>query len=326
MARRKAAIVSDLALRIARRIADLARRRSLEPGDRLVEHRLALEFHVSRSPVRQALEVLEGKGLVELKPNRGYFLAANGRKLRQAAAALDRQAGDAPYRRIAADRLAGRLPEQFKEVELMRHYGIARGELSAILTRMAQEGWIERKPGYGWKFLPVLTSDESHALSYRFRAAIEPAALLEPTFRVDREAFARLRAEQESLIAGRIRELSSTELFQIGSSFHETVIGCSGNPFFLEALQRINRLRRLIEYRAMFDTELFIQQAREHVRLLDLLEAGDRAGAADFLRRHLEAVRAVKATVLRSAPHKTATPSREPRAGGALTGKSHVHF
>lgn len=326
MVRRKAAGVSGLALRIARRLADLALWRGLAPGDRLVEHQLALEFHVSRSPVRQALEILEARGLAELKPNRGYFLAANGPKLQRVAAALGRQVGDAPYRRIAADRLAGRLPEQFKEVQLMRHYGIARGELAAILTRMAQEGWIERKPGYGWKFLQVLTSAESHALSYRFRAAIEPAALLEPTFRVDREVFARLRAEQESLIAGRIRELSSAELFQIGSTFHETVIGCCGNPFFLEALQRINRLRRLIEYRAMFDTEQFIQQAREHVRLLDLLEAGGRLGAADFLRRHLETVRAVKATVLRSAPGKTAAGSGKPRATAEATARSHVHF
>jgi DNA-binding GntR family transcriptional regulator len=60
--------------------------------------------------------------------------------------------------------------------------------------------------------------------------------------------------------------------------------------------------------------------------LLDLLEAGDCAGAADFLRRHLEAVRAVKATVLRSAPHAPAARSRGQQAVSPATAKNHIHF
>lgn len=326
MGRHKTATARSLALRIAKRIVDLVPRRNLQAGDHLPKHQLAVEFHVSRSPVRGALEILKRKKVVELRPNCGYFLIADRAGLARAAAALGRQLGDAPYLRVAADRLAGRLPEQFKEVDLIRHYGIRRSELTGMLGRMAREGWIERKPGYGWKFLPVLTSAESHVLSYRFRAAIEPAALLEPTFRVDREAFVRLRAEQESLIAGRIRELSSAELFQIGSHFHETVIGCCGNPFFLEALQRVDRLRRLIEYRAMVNTELFVQQAREHVKLLDLLEGGDRVGASEFLRRHLEAVREVKSGVLSSRKRPATRAPAPARRTLSEPAPAHVHF
>ena len=37
---------------------------------------------------------------------------------------------------------------------------------------------IERKPGPGWAFRPLLTSIESHRQSYRFRMVIEPAAIL----------------------------------------------------------------------------------------------------------------------------------------------------
>ncbi|MFE6995254.1 GntR family transcriptional regulator [Microbacterium sp. NPDC057659] len=39
-----------------------------EPGGRLIERDLAAEFGVSRVPVRDALKVLEGEGLVELRP------------------------------------------------------------------------------------------------------------------------------------------------------------------------------------------------------------------------------------------------------------------
>jgi DNA-binding GntR family transcriptional regulator len=290
---------SELARRLARQIALHVQRESLLPGERLVELQLAKRFHVSRSPVRAGLALLESMGVVALEPNRGYVVGRAPAASRDALARLERDE-DAPYMRIAAERVAGLLPGEFTEADLMRRYGISRAQLNAMLDRMAREGWVERKSGYGWRFLPVLQSAEAHAQSYRFRMAVEPASLLEPGFRVDAEAFARLRAEQKALIAGRIREVGPAELFEIGSRFHETLAGCSGNPFFLEALRRVDKLRRLIEYRAMEDPARFVKQAAEHLDLLDLIEAGRREEAAVLLRRHLEQVRTFKSSVLRS--------------------------
>ena len=45
------------------------------PGARLDEHGLAQRFQVSRTPVREALRQLASSGLIELKPNRGAFVA-----------------------------------------------------------------------------------------------------------------------------------------------------------------------------------------------------------------------------------------------------------
>ncbi|CAN5913784.1 GntR family transcriptional regulator [soil metagenome] len=42
-----------------------------EPDERLVEEQLAERLGVSRTPIRQALTMLEAEGLVELTPNRG---------------------------------------------------------------------------------------------------------------------------------------------------------------------------------------------------------------------------------------------------------------
>jgi DNA-binding GntR family transcriptional regulator len=302
-----------LPVHIARQIVARLRRHRPVAGERLVELKLAAELGVSRSPVREALRLLETHGVARLEPHRGYVVGGGARALARAQRALDDEPGDASYLQVAADRLAGRLPEAFTEADLMRRYGVTRARLGVMLARMAREGWIERKAGYGWKFLPTLASAEAHQQSYRFRMAIEPAAILEPTFHVDRAAFARLRAEQQALVEGRIRRLSAAELFEIGSRFHETIVGCCGNPLFSEALQRVDRLRRLIEYRAMADTERFIVQAREHLTLLDLLEAGERERAAEYLRRHLEAVGVVKSSALKTPARRTA-PSSAGRA------------
>jgi DNA-binding GntR family transcriptional regulator len=47
----------------------------LPRGTRLVEHQLAADFGVSRGPVRSALQVLEGEGLVEVLPSGGMASA-----------------------------------------------------------------------------------------------------------------------------------------------------------------------------------------------------------------------------------------------------------
>lgn len=46
-----------------------------QPGARLVEDRLAEQLGVSRSPVREALRVLEAEGLVETIPRKGVVVA-----------------------------------------------------------------------------------------------------------------------------------------------------------------------------------------------------------------------------------------------------------
>jgi DNA-binding GntR family transcriptional regulator len=286
---------SGLPAQLAARILERAVAEKWPVGQPLRQDALARAFGVSRSPVRSALVLLHERGAVAWQPNAGFFLAHADRAL----AELVPQMPDVtPYQRIAHDRLSGALPEQVTETLLGQRYGLSRAALAKVLSRMAAEGWIERRPGYGWSFVPMVTSLESHHLSYRFRLAIEPAALLEPTFRIDRDAFARCRAAQQVLADGGIHAFDSVRLFETGSSFHEMLMRCANTPFFLDALRRVDRLRRLIEYKAMKDTGRFIAQAREHLHLLDLIECGDRKAAAALMRSHLQQVSEVKLRTL----------------------------
>ena len=49
--------------------------RALKPGERIDEQRLARDFGISRTPLREALKVLHNEGLVKLVPRRGCFVA-----------------------------------------------------------------------------------------------------------------------------------------------------------------------------------------------------------------------------------------------------------
>jgi DNA-binding GntR family transcriptional regulator len=48
----------------------------LRPGDHIVEASITEQMHVSRTPVREALILLEQQSLVVSYPNRGYFVQA----------------------------------------------------------------------------------------------------------------------------------------------------------------------------------------------------------------------------------------------------------
>src|SRR5229473_3488506 len=86
---------------------------------------------------------------------------------------------------IARDRLAGRLPIEISEADLMRRYKVTRALLQRVLGKLAEVALVERKRGHGWAFLPTISDREARAESYRFRLLVEPAALREPGFHLD---------------------------------------------------------------------------------------------------------------------------------------------
>lgn len=294
-------MTQSLQTEIAARILAHVRERRLPQGQHLPEQALADLFRVSRAPVHAALKSLERDGLVRLERNRGFFLETDAARLEVADTAslgtVD-EAEEEPYLLVASDRLNGLLPERVTENELIRRYGFSRNSAVKIMARVASEGWAERLPGRGWQFLPVLSSREAYENGYRFRAAIETSALLEPTFQIVAAELERLRVEQRALLDGGTVHLPRAQLFHANAGFHEVVVGWSGNPFFSDALHRVNQLRRLLEYQITADRSRLVRQCSEHLELLDLLSAGETRTAAAFLRVHIEGARRLKAANL----------------------------
>ena len=93
-------------------------------------------------------------------------------------------------------------------------------------------------------------------LTRRTAARIVDHIRLVPGFVLDRPALEQVRAQQQALVDGRIADIGKAELFDLNRTFHETVIACSRNTSFVDALHRIDNLRRLIEYRRSLAREL----------------------------------------------------------------------
>lgn len=80
------------------------------PGQRLIEQRIAEEFELSRTPVREALRRLQAEGLVDSEPNRGAIVRSislnDVSDLYGLRARLEAYASELAAERITPDRLA----------------------------------------------------------------------------------------------------------------------------------------------------------------------------------------------------------------------------
>ncbi len=132
----------------------------------------------------------------------------------------------------------------------------------------------------------MLTTPEALIQTYRLRMALEPAALTEPGYRLAPTTIERLRAAELRLLDGAF-ETDPPALHERRICFHESIVGACRNPFFLDALRRINRVRRLLSYRSMVVRARYREQCREHLDILGLLEEGRNTEAAEALRAHL---------------------------------------
>ena len=276
---------------VAHLILEKIQQDQLPSGSHLPAQALADAFKLSRSPVNKALQCLANQGLIEHQPNRGYFVPNNqsmagaGRTMATMPAPSAQQQA---YLRLAEDCFNGQLAPTVSESLLRERYGLSHAQLKALLQRIVHEGWISKKPGYGWEFAPMLNSAESLLQSYRLRIALEPAALLEPHYHLHTADLQRCRQAELHLLAGGIETDSADQIYESGVHFHETLVRACGNPFFIDTLRRVNRIRRLISYRAMVDRKRYHSQSKQHLRILDLLEKGQQIKAADALRQHLQ--------------------------------------
>ncbi|WP_347310440.1 GntR family transcriptional regulator [Defluviimonas sp. SAOS-178_SWC] len=300
---------SLLAEKIAQDITQKIATREMPAGEHLRAQALADRYGVSRSPIREALKLLETAGLAEQKTNRGFYVADRAEGVAAAVPEALKQEQEGPYQRIANDWRNDRLPEEVTEKFLRETYALTRVQVRDILARASRDGWAERKPGYGWRLQDVAKSNESFRQIYQFRMAIEPAAMLLPEYTVDKVLLEELKTAQKRMLERDIDRLPVEQLLSVGADFHEELIKFANNPYFHTALVRANQMRRLLEYRAAYRPERFIQQSTEHLMILELLERGEILEASFSMKKHLAGALTEKAELIRALDERSAAPA-----------------
>ncbi|MGX1101126.1 GntR family transcriptional regulator [Amorphus sp. MBR-141] len=284
--KRRSSDKSNLNVQLVDRISRHLQEGHFEPGDHLSTQSLADQFGTSRTPIQKALGILAKKDVIRRVANRGYFVTENISSP-EALKDIGPDQTTQVYFQIANDVMDRNLPEIVSESSLRDRYGLSQVATRNLLARIQQEGWIERRPGYGWQFNEMLTTPDALAQSYRLRLALEPAGLLEPKFQIDTEELDKLEDAERNFLGGGIETASGEQLYERGSRFHETLLAASGNQYMLDTLKRMNKIRRLIVYRTMIDRERYYGQSRDHIEIIALIRRGEMEAASAYMRYHL---------------------------------------
>lgn len=280
---------SERTLALAREILDVAEAEGWGAGDRLPEPALARRCAVSRTPVRKALELMEHLGLAARREEGGFALAADPKSAEFDRSRLPGAEIDPLYRTILAERFAGLIGDQISITRIGERYGVARAKAQDVLEALRDAGLVRRSVGHTWIFMPGLADEASYRESMDFRLVLEPAALLAPGFQPARRAFAVLRRRHEAELAAADRPPAIGALVELDTRFHDQIADCSGNRFLRAAVRQHTALRRVDEYQLHAMRGSYVATLREHLAILDAIEAGDAPLAADRLRAHLVA-------------------------------------
>jgi DNA-binding GntR family transcriptional regulator len=271
---------------IAERILRMVREDGLEAGAWLNENSAARRLNVSRTPVRAAIDHLARQGLLRRHPNKGVELLSAPEASTDPGAGAD--STELAMVKVAQDRHGGRLPDEISELELMRRYALGRPEVQRLMARLADLDMVERKRGYGWRFLHEPRDQSAHDERYRFRLMIEPMVFLEPGFALDQGWIDEMRTRHELTLSQPWKESSAIGFYEMNADFHEGLAAASGNRFIHSAIRRQNQMRRLSNYDWTYGYERVVVNSREHLQMLATIEAGDLQLASALMRSHLQ--------------------------------------
>ncbi|GAB4363890.1 MAG: hypothetical protein Kow00114_20190 [Kiloniellaceae bacterium] len=271
---------------------------TLAGGSLLNETRVAQQFGISRAPARRALAELARSGLLEKARGRGYRVRAVGGR-RPAAAPPPEAAAEAS--RLQAmptwERIYGEVEQEIvariafaswrlNEAKLARSYGVSRTVTRDVIGRLQQRGLLRKDDSGRW-YAPELTPDHVGEL-YELRWVLEPVALVKAAPKVPRAFLAGLRAHLEDALAN-AREIKGAALDALEEEIHVALLGHCGSNTLMQAITLHQSL--LIAHRflyrstpSLFETEPFLP---EHLEVIERLEAGRVAAAAEALEHHL---------------------------------------
>ncbi len=279
---------SRLQAELAQRILQHLKQQGAAPGHHLVEQDLCAQFSVSRTPIRGALKLLEAEGAIAPRPHRGFVLA---RPIKEAPQAILAKPQDEEARRLFIDIAQARntetLPDEIAQQELVRRFDAKLPVVLRVLRQMAELRLVERKPGNGWAFSSAAQTGRAQNESYAFRRIIEPAMLLQPSFRLDRDWAQKSRAAQMAMRRRRWRPADAAEFHDLNTDFHEQLARCSGNWHMQKAVQQQIALRRFLNYNWEYDMALVYEAIDEHVEILDALDGGWNEKASALMLHHI---------------------------------------
>jgi DNA-binding GntR family transcriptional regulator len=174
--------------------------------------------------------------------------------------------------------------DRINEIEIAERLGVSRTPLREALNRLTADGFLTLTPGKGFYRRP-LDPKEIFDL-YELRQRIEAAAAPLTIARADDQAIADIRSFLK-VSRTEMPNRTVTELVELDETFHELLMGLSGNTEMLRVLRNLNARIRFVRWIDMEGGRRKATQS-EHIAILDAVAARNADRAVNLLNAHIE--------------------------------------
>jgi DNA-binding GntR family transcriptional regulator len=204
------------------------------------------------------------------------------RAARGEGSSLSNQAHRAVGDMIKARRLRG--GEVIVEQRLADELGISRTPLREALQRLEGEGLVVKTANRSFIVRHVELKEYLHSLKVREVLEAEAASLA--AGRVDPTALAAARAE--TLAVERTEPYDTHAHWSADDAVHDAFIDACGNAVMTDILHQLRATTRLFEIARL--TDRLGPDSREHIAILDALEAHDAKAARKAVAAHIRSL------------------------------------
>ena len=188
--------------------------------------------------------------------------------------------------RILKERILGGqyAEDQFIRQELIaQELGVSRIPVREALALLEAEGLVIREK-YRGAVVPKLSREEIEEI-YALRGLLEPYLLAEAIDKIDQETIDRL----VDIVARSHQTADKTEWAGLNVEFHRALYEAAERPLALQMLDRLLvRADRYLKMQRFLSTQSQEESDAEHLRILECIKAGDKDGALDSLRQHIQ--------------------------------------
>ena len=178
---------------------------------------------------------------------------------------------------------------------LARELGVSPIPVREALRRLEAQGWVQFKPNAGAIVSPVDATSWEQAMVTL--AILEGAATAEAQRHLRKSDFTRLRKIAGEMAGNERSQDDPVRFAQLNRRLHQAIVARCGNDCLLDLLQQTHdRLDRVRSTMFAYLPQRAAEAAREHTRLIELLESGDPAEVERYARWHkLQTVEAYRA-------------------------------
>jgi DNA-binding GntR family transcriptional regulator len=193
---------------------------------------------------------------------------------------------------------------------LARELGVSPIPVREALRRLEAEGWVRFQPNFGAIVSPVDSTAWEQEMTAL--AILEGAATADAAGYLRASGLVRLRkmcAEMDTLA----QRGDPIRFSKLNRRLHATIVAKCANAYLRELLEQTHmRLDRIRPTMFVYLPERSKEALREHVHLLELLEAGDAAEIENYARWHkMQTVKAYRA--IHQAADNTQSAGRGPQ-------------